>query len=428
MLEYLWVRFRMAVHPRILAFLWKSHKAFSGDKDYSFLSLMKAIWKVSKHERIVLHEGRFVYSSFLPPLPSKAISQVLTSVAGEGSFFKKHTMAKRSAPISMYLSVTGRCQYRCRHCSAADRKERDELSTQEWISVIAQLQDMGTAMIGFTGGEPLLRSDIVELVASVDDRSETLLFTSGSGLDHDMARKLKGAGLFALGVSLDSCVSEVMDEQRGVGGAFQTALDAIQAGRRAGLYTMAQTVATKDMLESGALERLIERAKELGVHEVRILESLPTGRMLHTETKNLMGCHERKKLQALHEKLNLRRGYPKVSIFAHTEDFALFGCGAGTQHSYIDAAGHLCPCDFVPLSFGKVTESPVRELWAEMSKKIGGPRRRCMIMEMHHHLSRLGPTELPIQGELADKLIQSLVPMDARPGFYTALEGCSNSD
>lgn len=417
------LRMMMACNPANIAFFLRTHKAFRKDASYSIFNLMKSLWLASKDEKVVKHGSKYVYSSFLPAIPSRAAYQVLYGAKGEGSLFEDHTRARRKAPISMYIAITNECGYNCSHCSAAERTNQDDLSTEDMIQLVQDVQNMGTAIIGITGGEPMLRRDLKEIIGAIDDRSQTILFSSGVGMTHEKMRALKEAGLFAVGISLDSSSREEMDRKRGVVGAFDTALKAMKICREVGIYTMAQVVATKENLQSGTLIKTIECAAASGAQEVRVLETLPAGKLLQIDHSAILTLKEREQLRQMHINLNKKRGFPKISVFAHTENFKLFGCGAGTQHSYIDASGNLYPCDFVPLSFGNVREESITSLWADMHEYISTPRDICMILELSNLLKKEKELALPMNPELSVKMIQRLKRMKSLPGFYTSLKG-----
>lgn len=416
-------RARLILTPGNIALFLRAHRQFGNDERYSFINLIRALWTVAKDERIVRHDGMFVHSSFLPPIPSRAAYQVLDAVAGEGTPFADHINGRRRAPISMYVAVTGKCGYHCRHCSAAGLTQSCEWKTQELKKLFAGLQDMGTAIIGLTGGEPLLRDDLCELISGIDERSATYLFTSGQGLTLERAHDLKRAGLFAVGISLDGAAPAEMDEMRGVEGAFAAALSAIRNCLAAGLYTMAQTVAVPGKLRTGVLLDIVRLSSSLGIHEVRVLEPMPTGRLTGGAPSEILSVEEREALKAFHGRMNRIRGYPKISVFAHTEDHSRYGCGAGTQHSYIDASGNLHPCDFVPLAFGNVRHESVAELWQKMHGIFGKPRRQCMIMELYAKNLLAEKIVLPLSTDASRACVDRLEVVDEMPGFYRILRG-----
>ena len=418
---------KLLTDRRIQKMFWSINKEFSRDRNYHFGDLIRALYLAAKDERIVKFENLYVYSSFLPPIPSKAAMQVFNAVPPDGTRFFNHTHAIRTAPISVYLAVTGRCGYNCSHCSAANRNYSEELDFDLIAETINELQNMGVGIIGFTGGEPLLRKDIVDIVRCLDDRSVSYLFTSGSGLTQQRADELKNAGLFAIGISLDNNNEEEADSRRGCKGAFQTALLAIEYAKRAGLYVMLQTVADKEMIHDDRITDMVTFAEYLGVHEIRFLENLPAGRFSHVSADRILTQKDREKLRIFHRQMNrFGRKRTKVTVFAHAESATLYGCGAGTQHSYIDASGNLCPCDFVPLTFGNIKEKPIREIWSAMNQLIGRPRDRCMILELYKQINNLQRT-LPMTVAESKSLVCSIREVRSYPGFYAALKGEAQS-
>ena len=395
-----------------------TYRLFKADPRCSCRALFRAIHHAVREDKPVLHEGRLVYTSFLPPLPSKAAEQAIRATDDTRGLFEGFVTGRRRAPISMYVAVTGRCPYRCTHCSAAGLHEGQELDTRAVKKILADVQNMGTAIIGLTGGEPLTRSDLAELIASVDDRSVTYLFTSGAGMTPERARELKRAGLFAAGVSLDSADPAFMDARRGVAGAHARAVAAVRCCRETGLYTMTQTVADREALASGRLRQIVALSQELGAHEVRILENMPSGRLAKIDSGRILTAREREDLRAFHAEMNRRKRGIKVAVFAHTESADRFGCGAGTQHAYIDAAGNLFPCDFVPLAFGNVLERPLADVWREMHQAIGQPRTTCVAMEIYAQQLLAHVSTLPASPAVSKQIVGGLSPETEMPGFY----------
>ena len=418
-------RFLQLCHPAFIRLFFRMYRLFRSDPRCSVINLLKTAWFTTGEERVVRHDGMLVYSSFLPPIPSKAADQVLRSMDdsdGKG-LFEAMVTGKRTAPISMYVAVTESCPYRCQHCSAIGRRHVPDLTTQDMKTLLRDLQDMGTAIIGLTGGEPLVRNDLCELISSIDDRSMAILFTSGFGLTREKAHALKDAGLFAVGISLDSADAATMDARRGHAGAFGQAVNAVKHCRAAGLYTMTQTVAGRDSIRTGKLLDIVRLSRDIGAQEVRILENMPSGRLSKITPDRILTSDERAALRQFHADMNKRKGFPKVAVFAHTEDATRFGCGAGTQHSYIDASGNLYPCDFVPLAFGNIRERPIAALWKEMHRAIGTSRKTCMVMELYAKKLLANIDSLPAEPQTSHDIITRLDTMDTMPGFYQRLLG-----
>ena len=358
------------------------HKRFKESKDYKAINAIRCAMNVIENDRLAIHNGNFIVNSFLPPLNSLAYKSIVDAVPGEGEeFFYNHTSGKRLAPISTYIAVTGRCTYNCWHCSAKrfikDKDDKSkEMTTDEVKSIVKSLQNLGVGIIGFTGGEPLLRFDLEEIISSIDSRSISYLFTNGYSLDLNKAKSLKKAGLFGVGISIDSVYRENHDKKRGYNGAYENSISAIKNCKEAGLYTMAQTVCTKEMLKSGEIYKLSKFLKTLGVDEVRVLEPIPCGSLL-VKSEEIFSLEDKKELIDLHIKFNKDKNYPKTSVFPYIESKEQFGCGAGVQHSYIDSEGNFLPCDFVPESFGNVLNEDIKEIWDKMHGKLEKAKTYC---------------------------------------------------
>ncbi len=376
------------------------------------LSAMLDVRRFLRDEKLTkLPDGRIVINSFMPPFPSRAFGTLVNGL---------HALREGKAiPISAYIAVTNRCRYRCWHCSR-DHRDSNELDTAAMVRLVGDLQEMGLSIIGFTGGEPLLRDDLEEIIASVDDRSSTVLFTSGDGLTAERAQRLKDAGLFGVAVSLDHHSREVHDRRRGVEGAFESALAAIRNCREHGFYTMIQLVATRDVIEGDTIDRYLELSGSLGVHEIRLLEPMPTGKLLDGDPACCISCGQREALRRLHTRTNRSHSLTKVCSFAHVEHEERYGCGAGFQHFYIDGSGNVCPCDFVPVSFGNVREESVKEICVRMAQALGRPRPRCFLMEKADALRELFDGKLPMDWRKVQEHC-GLRHEGGLPGYYEAM-------
>lgn len=222
------------------------HQRFRQAPAYQLRGLIRCSLNVIANDPIIRHDGHYLVNTFLPPLDTRAFEQAAFQVPGEGAaFYQNHITGRRSAPISTYVAVTDQCRYHCWHCSAANRMQPGKAyTTEQLIQALADLQRLGVSIIGLTGGEPLLRDDLETVLSTVDDRSVTYLFTSGDGLTQERAKALKQAGLFGLAVSVDALDPELHDRLRGFKGAWEQAMRALQYSKKAGLYTMVQTVGT----------------------------------------------------------------------------------------------------------------------------------------------------------------------------------------
>ena len=134
-------------------------------------------------------------------------------------------------------NMTRRCNLKCIHCysNSADIDYPDELSTEEGKKLINDLAAFGSPVILFSGGEPLLRRDLLELAQYAKDKGmRAVISTNGTLITKDIAAKLQKVGLSYVGVSLDG-IEKTHDRFRGKKGAFAAAIEGIRNCREAGI-------------------------------------------------------------------------------------------------------------------------------------------------------------------------------------------------
>ena len=134
-------------------------------------------------------------------------------------------------------NVTRRCNLHCAHCytDSFDRQYEGELTTEEAKAVIDDLAAFGAPVILFSGGEPLLRPDLPELVERAQSRGiRSVISTNGTLLIHAVARELKDLGVSYVGVSIDG-PQPVHDRFRGMAGAYHEAIQGIRNCQAVGL-------------------------------------------------------------------------------------------------------------------------------------------------------------------------------------------------
>ena len=205
-----------------------------------------------------------VASTWLPPIPSGPFKRLLLNEA--------RTAIGRPVPQTVSIEVTRRCGANCDHCLI---KEGDgELSHGEILRIIDEALEMGTCIVTFTEGDPLLRDDIFELIKHVDpEKAVVNLFTPGLDMTVEKAVKLREAGLYNLIIGVYSTNPEEHDRVRGVVGAHGKAVEAIRIALETGLL-----VTMSCHLKSGQVDQIWELYKlatELGVQELSIWEGIP---------------------------------------------------------------------------------------------------------------------------------------------------------
>jgi len=172
-------------------------------------------------------------------------------------------------PYALLAELTYRCPLHCPYCSnPAQARINHELTTNEWKRIIREAAALGVLQIGFSGGEPLVRRDLAELIRAAREASlYTNLITSGIGLDDDRVRTLRHAGLDSVQLSFQSDEAEIADEIAGAR-AHQRKLDVAAKIRSAGIPLSLNFVIHRRNIDR--LSNMIELAERLGAERVEL--------------------------------------------------------------------------------------------------------------------------------------------------------------
>ena len=357
-------------------------------------------------------DGRLWVNANLPPLGSMAHQRALEGLA---------RMRQGEKPLlSLCLALTARCPMSCFYCSAKTYAPGPELTTNRLTDLISEARQLGAYTVSFTGGEPMLRDDLAELVAASRDMV-TLLFTSGYAFP-EIARPLKDAGLDVVVISLDTFDEETYCRRRGHPQAFRIALDAVHAAIDAGFYTALGMMLDESMLSTEAFDAFIEQAASLGVHEVRPLGPRPClalGRenthILTRAQTDLVASHARR--------LSRRADLPTVLSLDLLEYPEQQGCIGGSVYYFVTSTGDVTPCEFAPLSFGNVNNLSLADIHARMTRSFPQPLPHCPLTDMYRLTTDVPDNDLPVQDlDRSERHMRQLRTTDQPlPGFWRAL-------
>src|SRR5689334_6248953 len=176
----------------------------------------------------------------------------------------------RYRPFGLLAELTYRCPLHCPYCSnpVELRRPDSELTTEEWKRVIGEASDLGVLHILFSGGEPLGRKDLAELVACAHDADMyTNLITSALGFTRNRAQELKAAGLDSVQISFQSSEAEVADAIAGAH-AHARKLEAARLTRELGFPLAVNVVLHRENI--GHLEAMIALAEELDAQRLEL--------------------------------------------------------------------------------------------------------------------------------------------------------------
>lgn len=249
--------------------------------------------------------------------------------------------------INCNLQVTYRCNFQCQICDfwKEEHQGKDELSLDQVREIGRKLNQLGTLIISLAGGEPLIREDLPEIIRILNQANHfPILITNGWFVDEERARSLLQAGLQEISVSVDYADAAKHDAQRGVPGAWEKAMRALELlhrnrpDRRNRVHMI--SVLMDDNLED--VEQLIKLSRDIGVTYMLSLYSWNRG----TKERRLP---EQKVTGHL---LALKHKYPEfVSLTSYIEQMdraveqgGIGNCQTGRLLLNIDNRGNVARC------------------------------------------------------------------------------------
>ncbi|MCE5211785.1 MAG: radical SAM protein [Deltaproteobacteria bacterium] len=278
--------------------------------------------------------------------------------------------------------VTGACNLRCIHCHAVSGKaDPHELTTDEGkrlIDTIASVSEFRTLI--YTGGEPLVRPDIFELLRHSQKAGlANIIATNGTLIDEEMAFKMKDHGVVCNAISIDDSNPDTHDMVRNKKGSFDLALRAIDATKKAGILLQINTTAMEYNLPH--LSELIDLVDNCGAGIMLMYQLVAVGRgekiekatLKKSANKNLCDLIAGKQINAttiiepvagpqywpyMLEKKGIRNG-----LGLKIAGKIFHGCAAGRGFVYVKANGDVWPCPFVEINAGNVRDLSFAEIY-----------------------------------------------------------------
>ena len=207
------------------------------------------------------------------------------------------------------ISVMDRCNFRCPYCMPEDKYHKDfqflnsdeRLSFEEIVRLAKIFAEMGVHKLRITGGEPLLRANLPDLIADLSalDGIDDIALTTNGILLAQHAAALKAAGLDRVTVSMDSLDPEVFKQMSGGRGSHERVLEGIREAELAGLTPVKVNAVVKKGVNDSTVIEMLEAFRGTGVI-VRFIEYMDVGTINHWQASETVPARE------LVEKVNER--------------------------------------------------------------------------------------------------------------------------
>jgi len=291
---------------------------------------------------------------------------------------------EKFVPLIMSWNVTRECNLKCSHCyiNASDKKSINELNTEEGKNLIDQICEVSRPLLVLSGGEPLLRPDLFELISYGSSKGLKMgLGSNGSLIDENVARKLKEAGIATVSISLDSHIPAQHDDFRGVAGSWEKAVQAIKALRNNNVLVQVNTTLTHDNYDQ--IDDIMTLSESIGVENFHLFFLVPTGRgvkLTDISPQKYEDMITNTFAKVSKHRLNVRPSCaPQFMRIAQGMGLDMRqwirGCIAGLYYCRIYANGDVTPCPYLPIKIGNIREKSFKEIWAnaDMFKALRSP-------------------------------------------------------
>lgn len=319
--------------------LFKALKAARG-----LMQLKESVNGNNRVRRCIKANGKYYFGLYAAGFPSKVFNRFIQT---ELNRVLPHGKKVNRIEI-LHLAFTNKCPLKCEHCFEWNNLNKPEVfTTDEFRQLIRIFQNEGCAQIHFTGGEPLVRMQILEsLLSSAQEASDCWVLSSGYNLTLENALRLKRSGATGVVISLDHFDAAAHNTFRGSSGAFENAMHAAKNAYAAKLITAFSVCVTRSFVTEENLVRYARLAKDCGVSFVQLLEPKPVG--LYEAKDVLLTKQQTALLDKFYLDINFKKQYHDYPLFIYHGYYQRkIGCmSAGNWGLYIDSAGFINACTF----------------------------------------------------------------------------------
>lgn len=305
-------------------------------------------------------------------------------------------------PRLVFWETTAGCNLRCIHCrriEVADQLTPHDLTTAEGFKLIDQIAATGSPVLVLSGGEPLMRPDILAISRYATDAGlPVALATNGTLIDEALAVKIRDSGVKRVSISFDGADAPTHDMFRGLPGSFEAAKRGVRALRAVGVPVQVNTTVAKH--NQAQLEAILQLTKDLDAVALHLFLLVPVGCGVEIADDQMISAQDYERVlnwlydteqtetslqlkatcaphyfrvmrqrRAEENRQGVRRelprsherqvgGHPHGQMHAATK-----GCLAGTGVCFVSHRGEVFPCGYLPVEAGNVRQRSFGDIW-----------------------------------------------------------------
>jgi radical SAM protein with 4Fe4S-binding SPASM domain len=273
--------------------------------------------------------------------------------------------------------TTAACNLSCRYCRACatPAPEPDELNTKEALAFLDSIAPLQPMLI-LSGGEPLLRPDIFQIIRhAVSSGMRVSLASNGTRITPEVADEIAASGVTRVSISLDGASAEKHDLSRGPG-SFRAALNGVENLRRKVDFQINFTITRKNESE---VSNIFDLAEKVGARALHFFFLVPTGRgqeedlITPKRQEEILIQIDQERSHQIEVQVTCAPQYARLA--RQGKDRRKGGCLAGKSFVFVSRKGDVYPCGYFPLRVGNIRENNFIDIW-ENSAELRALRER----------------------------------------------------
>ncbi len=292
---------------------------------------------------------------------------------------------KEYLPRLIAWEVTRSCNLKCLHCRADAHNEHyeKEFTTQECFKLIDNVASFANPIIILTGGEPMMRSDIYDIIEYGTNKGLRMVMAPcGMLVTEESSRKMLKSGIKRISLSIDGADKKSHDTFRGVRGAFDTVINAAKNAKNSGLEFQINTTITKHNYKE--IDKILDLAIELGAVSFHPFLLVPTGRAKKLKNMEispgeyeeiLLWIYNKRESTPLSIKPTCAPHYHRIfrqmekkkesTAVSHGLESMTKGCMGGQSFAFISHRGIVQICGFLDIECGDIRKEnyDFKKIW-----------------------------------------------------------------